>query len=63
MEVNNFYINDIPVYFSKTEKFKTINLQIIFLNEFNEFLATRLSLLSRLLNNSTKKYNTKKENS
>ena len=61
MEVNNFYINDIPVYFSKTEKFKTINLQIIFLNEFNEFLATRLSLLSRLLNNSTKKYNTKKK--
>ena len=33
MEVNNFYINDIPVYFSKTEKFKTINLQIIFLSD------------------------------
>lgn len=61
MEVNKFYINEIPVYQSKTEKFKTINLQIIFLNEFNKSLATKLSLLSRLLNNSTKKYNTKKK--
>lgn len=61
MEVNKFYINDIPVSLSKTDKFKTINFQILFMNEFNKELATSLSLLSRLLNNSTKKYNSKKK--
>ncbi len=61
MESQKFFINDIPVFLTKTDKFKTINIQFVFLYDFSKELATKLSLLIRLLNSSTKLYNTKKK--
>ena len=61
MEVQKFNIKNIPTHLAKTDKFKTITIQVVFLNEFSKENATKLSLLTRLLNSSTKLYNSKKK--
>ncbi|MCK9537254.1 MAG: insulinase family protein, partial [Bacilli bacterium] len=46
--------------FIKTDKFKTINIDIAFLGDFTKENATKRSLLTRLLTIATKSYPTKK---
>lgn len=45
----------------KSNKFKTITIKVVLYNKFNKENATGLSLLSRVLTNTTKKYNTKRK--
>lgn len=45
----------------KTKKFKTITFKLLLLSEFTKENSTYYSLLSKVLMNSTKKYNTKKK--
>lgn len=45
----------------KSEKFKTITIKVVLYNKFNKENATGLSLLSRVLTNTTKKFNTKRK--
>ncbi len=45
----------------KSNKFKTITIKVVLYNKFNKENATLLSLLSRVLTNTTKKYNTKRK--
>ena len=47
--------------FIKTNKFKTLTLKVVFYNEYSKENATYLSLLTRVLSNTSKKYNTKKK--
>lgn len=54
-------INDIPIYLYKTDKFKSINIRIVFKNHFTKENATHYSLLTSILTNTSKKYNTKKK--
>lgn len=61
MKIQILNIGNIPVFFSKTDKFKTISIQVILLNKFDKSLATKLSLLTRLMNNTTKNYSTKRD--
>lgn len=61
MDVQKFNVKNIPTFLAKTDKFKTLTIQVVFLNEFNKENATKLSLLTRLLNSSTKLYNSKKK--
>ena len=61
MKIQKLNIGNIPVFFSKTDKFKTISIQVILLNKFDKSLATKLSLLTRLMNNTTKNYSTKRD--
>lgn len=53
-------INNIPVYLYKTEKFKTINIRLVFKNHYTKENTTKYSLLTSILSNTSKKYNTKK---
>ena len=61
MKIQKLNISNIPVFFSKTDKFKTISIQVILLNKFDKSFATKLSLLTRLMNNTTRKYSTKRD--
>lgn len=61
MEVIRRKINNIETFLVKTNKFKTITMQIVFANVFTKENATIRALLSRVLGNSSKKYNTKKK--
>ncbi|MDD3171325.1 MAG: pitrilysin family protein [Bacilli bacterium] len=61
MEVIRKKINDINIDIVRTDKFKTISLQVVFANEFTRENATKRALLARVLGNSSKKYNTKKK--
>ena len=60
MEIKEVRLNGISTTLIKTSKFKTINIHVVFLGEFSKETATRKSLLTRVLANSTKKYPTKK---
>ena len=60
MEIKEVTLNGISTTLIKTSKFKTINIHVVFLGEFSKETATRKSLLTRVLANSTKKYPTKK---
>lgn len=60
MQFIDLVSNNVNTTFIKTNKFKTISIQVVYLGEFNKDNATRRSLLSRLLPLSTKKYPTKK---
>lgn len=52
--------NNIDITLVKTDKFKSLSACVVFLGEFNKEMATSRSLLTRVLSNTTKKYNTKK---
>ena len=54
-------INNIPVYLYKTDKFKTINIRLVFKNHYTKENTTKYSLLTSILSNTSKKYNTKKQ--
>ena len=54
-------INNIPVYLYNTNKFKSINIRLVFKNYFNKENATKYSLLTSILSNTCKKYNTKRK--
>lgn len=60
MEIKQLKCNGVDTTFIKTKKFKTITIQIAFLGEYSKEIATQKSLLTRVLNNSTKKYYTRK---
>lgn len=53
--------NNIPVYLFQTDKFKTINIRLVFKNHFTRENATKYSLLTSILANTSKKYNTKRK--
>jgi len=61
MEITEVKSNNVKATFIKTKKFKTITIQVVFLGEFSKELATKRSLLTKMLTSSTKKYKTKKE--
>lgn len=54
-------VNNIPVYLYRTKKFKSINIRIVFKNHYTKENATKYSLLTSMLTNTSKKYNTKKK--
>lgn len=58
MEFKKFVMNGLPVTFIKTSKFKTVTVQVHFMGEFNEEMATRRKLLSHILDATCAKYNT-----
>lgn len=58
--MEKFKINGIETTLLKTNKFKTLSVYVVFFGEFNKEVATSKSLLSRVLNNTTKNYPTKK---
>ncbi|HHX00243.1 MAG TPA: insulinase family protein [Acholeplasmataceae bacterium] len=60
MQITNLVTNNVETTFIQTDKFKTINIQVVFLGHFNKDNATKRSLLSRILPLSTKKYPSKK---
>lgn len=60
MQITNLVSNNVNTTYMLTDKFKTINIQVVFLGEFSKENATKRSLLSRILPLSTKKYPTKK---
>lgn len=60
MEIKEMTLNEIPLTLIKTDKFKTINIQVVFFGEFSKENATKKSLLTRILSNSTKNFPTKK---
>lgn len=60
MEYKELINNKIKTTLIKTKKFKTIVIQVVFLGEFNKEIATKRSLLSRVLPITTKNYPTKK---
>jgi predicted Zn-dependent peptidase len=60
MEIKKVISNNVNTTLIKTDKFKTILFQIVFLGEFSKENATKRSLLSRLLTVATKKYPNKK---
>lgn len=54
------YLNNIKTTLIKTDKFKTIVTKVSFINHFNAQNATKFALLTRILSNTTKLYNSKK---
>lgn len=58
--MEKFEINGIESTLIKTDKFKTITFFVAFIGEFSKEVATNKTLLSMLLNGSTKSYPTKK---
>lgn len=60
METIEVKSNNVNCTLIKTDKFKTITIQIVFLGEFSRDNATKRSLLTRVLTASTKSYPTKK---
>src|SRR5690554_5775445 len=58
--MEKFEINNIETTLIKTDKFKTITVFVVFFGEFNKENATKRSLLSRIMSNTTKLYPTKK---
>lgn len=54
-------INNIPVYLYQTDKFKTINIRLVFKNHYTKENATKYSLLTSIMTNTSKKYNTKRK--
>ncbi len=60
MEIKTIECNQVPTTLIKTNKFKTVAIEIVFLGEFTKENATKRSLLSRVMMASTAKYPTKK---
>ena len=60
MEIKERSFNNLNATLIKTNKFKTLSFQVVFLGEFSKETATKRSLLTKLLSTSTKTYNTKK---
>jgi predicted Zn-dependent peptidase len=60
MEIKTIVCNQVPATLIKTNKFKTVAIEIVFLGEFTKANATKRSLLSRVMMASTAKYPTKK---
>lgn len=60
MEIKEVSLNNISTTLIKTNKFKTISIYVVYLGEFSKENATKRSLLTRVLSNSTKLYPTKK---
>lgn len=60
MEIKEISFNNLNATLIKTNKFKTLSFQVVFLGEFSKETATKRSLLTKLLSTSTKTYNTKK---
>lgn len=61
MQFVDLVSNNVKTTFIKTNKFKTISINVVFLGEFSKENATRRSLLARMLPFSLKKYPTKKD--
>lgn len=57
--MEKFDINKIETTLIKTDKFKTITFLVVFFGEFNQENATKRSLLTGLMNSTTKNYSTK----
>lgn len=57
----NIIAKENNIYFIKTTKFKTLSVKVVFYNDYSKDNATYLSLLTRVLSNTSKKYNTKKK--
>lgn len=55
MDYKEYKLDNCDVYFIKTDKFKSTIISTIFLNEYDEEILTKNSLLRRLLNKSNKK--------
>lgn len=53
-------INNIPIYLYQTHKFKTINIRFVFKNHYTKENTTKYSLLTSILSNTSKKYNSKR---
>lgn len=60
MEITELKSNNVKTTLIKTDKFKTITIQVVFLGEFSKETATKRSLLTRVMSASTKVYPTKK---
>ncbi len=60
MEIKEVQSNNVNTILIKTSKFKTLSIQVVFLGDFSKETATKRSLLTRLLSNSSKLYPTKK---
>lgn len=60
MEYKTINLNAYKIHFIKTNKFKTIDIRVLFIDEFKKEDITKRNFLFDILNHSTKKYNTKR---
>ena len=60
MEIKQMNLNNLPITFIKTPKFKTTLIEIMLVGPFTKENATKRSLLTQLLLTATKNYPTKK---
>lgn len=61
MEYKDVKLNSYNVHFIKTDKFKTIDIKIVFTDEFCKEEITKRNFLIDVLSSSTKKYNTRRK--